>query len=81
MNETAKGGDKMTAKSEGTISPNELAAEMGINPKSLRRFMRSLTDERAGRGNRWELTPETCEAIKTRYAEQNRQRVTFRIDK
>lgn len=71
----------MSAKTPNTITPNELAAEMNINPKSLRRFMRSLTDERAGRGNRWELTPEICEEIKTRYADQNRARVAFKITK
>jgi hypothetical protein len=64
---------------EGTITPNELAAEMGISAKNLRRFMRSILDERAGSGNRWALTPEVIEYIKTRHAEGNRKHIAPKV--
>lgn len=64
-----------------TFTPNELAEEMGISPKNLRSFMRTLTDDRAGKGNRWILDRETCDMIIARYAETNRTKVTFRITK
>lgn len=59
-----------------TITPNELAAEMGISPKNLRRFMRSILDDRAGSGNRYALTPDLVAFIKARHAEGNRKVVT-----
>lgn len=63
-----------------TITPNELAAEMGISPKNLRRFMRSIFDERAGSGNRYALTPEIVAEIKRRHREGNRKVVTLTMN-
>lgn len=56
-----------------TITPNALAEEMGISPKNLRRFMRSILDERAGSGNRYALTPDVVNFIKAKHAEGNRK--------
>lgn len=67
------------AADAATITPTELAAEMGISPKNLRRFMRSILDDRAGSGNRYALTPELVAHIKGRHAEGNRKVVTPRI--
>ena len=63
----------MSDDNKTTITPTELAAEMGISAKNLRRFMRSIFDERAGSGNRWALTPDVVEYIKRRHAEGNRR--------
>lgn len=52
---------------QDAITPKALAASMGISPKALRRFMRSLADQatkagadprvaRVGQGNRYDLT-------------------------
>lgn len=75
----------MTAKNDtttvaaATITPNELAAEMGISPKNLRRFMRSILSDRAGSGNRYALTAELVTHIKEAHAKGNRKVVTPRI--
>lgn len=74
-----EGGEQMS--DNDMITPIELAKEMGISPKNLRRFMRSITDDRAGRGNRWTFDRETADMIIARYAETNRTKVTFRITK
>lgn len=62
-----------------TITPNELAAEMGISPKNLRRFMRSILDDRAGSGNRYALTPDLVTFIKTKHAEGNRKVIAPKV--
>lgn len=59
-----------------TITPTELAEDMGISPKNLRRFMRSILDQRAGQGNRYALTAETVAFIKAKHATGNRKVVT-----
>lgn len=45
------------------ITPNELAEEMGVSPKSLRRWMRKHMADTPGRGNRWAITPELADFI------------------
>lgn len=66
---------------EGTITPKELASELGVSPKNLRRFMRSILDERAGSGNRYALTPDLVEFIRTKHAEGNRKVITPAVPK
>lgn len=66
---------------EGTITPKELAAELGVSPKNLRRFMRSILDDRAGSGNRYALTPELVDFIKAKHAEGNRKVITPAVPK
>jgi hypothetical protein len=68
-----------TDATDATITPKELAAEMGLSPKNLRRFMRSILDDRAGSGNRYALTPELVAYIKERHAQGNHKVVTPRI--
>lgn len=68
--DSRKGNSNM---SDNLITPAELAAEMGISPKNLRRFMRSILDDRAGSGNRWGITPEMADHIRARHAEGNRR--------
>lgn len=67
---------RQTPPAPETITPNQLAAEMGLSPKNLRRFMRSILDDRAGSGNRWALTPEMVQFIKDRHAAENRKVIT-----
>ena len=45
------------------ITPTELAKLCNTDPKTMRRFMRSLTDERVGRGGRWEIDAADVDAI------------------
>lgn len=62
--------------SEARITPKQIAADLGISPKALRRFMRQQADaaEKAGRepgvarvgqGNRYDLSAFEAEAIKS----------------
>jgi len=44
---------------ERGISAKELASRFDTDPKSLRRWLRSITTNRAGKGHRWVFTPET----------------------
>lgn len=47
-----------------TITAKQLAGELGTDPKSFRRFLRSLTEDRAGKGGRWLFDDATAEAIR-----------------
>lgn len=46
-----------------SITPNMLALECDTDPKTMRRFMRSLTTARASKGGRWEITSEDAAQI------------------
>ena len=63
-----------------TLTANELADEMNVNPKSLRRFMRSLSDDRAGRGGKYLIPRSVANQIIAKYNEgPNRKTVTYSI--
>lgn len=57
------------------ITAKALASELGVTPRVLRRILRSMTDDRAGKGGTWALTPEVADAIRTRI-EQGPRRTT-----
>lgn len=57
-------------------TPKALANELGISPKALRRILRSMTDDRAGKGGVWKLDEATCDAIRTKVAEGVRRATT-----
>lgn len=64
---------------KGNATPRQLAEELIIDPKTLRRIMRSLAAEKPGSGARWEITPEFEAVIRERVARShNRKVVTFR---
>lgn len=44
-------------------TPKALASELGITPKALRRILRTMTDDRAGKGGVWKLDAVTVAAI------------------
>lgn len=58
------------------ITPKALATELGISPKALRRILRSMTDDRAGKGGVWKLDSATCEAIRAKVADGVRRSTT-----
>lgn len=67
----------MTARKASTAAPTEepmtakaLAAELGTDPKSFRRFLRGLTEDRAGKGGRWVFDAETAALIRKAYADR-----------
>jgi len=50
-------------------TPNELAAELRISPKTLRAFLRQAYPDRApGKGRRWALTPGMIWRARGRFA-------------
>lgn len=56
------------AKEIATLSAKEMATELETDPKSFRRFLRALTDDRAGKGGRWVFDAETADLIRTAWA-------------
>lgn len=60
----------------GTISVKDLCAELNAEPKAFRRWLRTQTNDRAGRGGRWHFTPETAELLKDRYAKRSEAKAT-----
>lgn len=53
---------------QGTITPKDFAEMVGSDPKTVRRFLRSVTDQRANKGGRWEIPTEAVEELKARWA-------------
>lgn len=53
--------------SDDIITPTVLATRCNTDPKMMRRFMRSLTDQRANKGGRWVLTPDGADEIVRRF--------------
>lgn len=52
---------------EVTFSAKEVATELGLDPKSFRRWLRAHTAERANKGGRWIFTTAGKEAIVAAY--------------
>ena len=56
------------ATPEVTLSAKEMATELGTDPKSFRRFLRTLTEDRAGKGGRWTFDTDTADLIRKAWA-------------
>jgi hypothetical protein len=65
---TAPAAEVEVTEEVTTLTAKEMAAELGTDAKSFRRFLRGITDARANKGGRWIFTPEAAEAIRTAYA-------------
>lgn len=59
-----------TTEVQGTISPKDFAEMVGSDPKTVRRFLRANTTERANKGGRWEISTDDVEALTTRWNER-----------
>lgn len=66
-----EGSEDAETEATDTITPKEMAARLGTDPKTFRRFLRGLTNDRAGKGGRWKLDPETCEDLAKRWADRS----------
>lgn len=53
---------------EITFSAKELAAELLLDPKDFRRWLRAHTEERANKGGRWIFSPDARDEILAAYA-------------
>lgn len=58
------------------MTPKELAQELGTDPKTARKFLRSLTTDRAGKGGRWVIDPADLPALQERFANWNSRSTT-----
>lgn len=58
------------------MTPKELAAELDTDAKTVRKFLRSLTADRAGKGGRWAIDRDDLDALKVRFAAFNSRRTT-----
>jgi hypothetical protein len=54
-----------------TLSAKETARELGTNPRTLRKFLRSITpkDEQPGQGNRWSVETKQLKKLKKQFAD------------
>lgn len=61
-----------------TITPAAFALMVGSDPKTIRRFLRSLTTNKAGKGGRWAIPLDAVDELKTRWeARGASQTMTF----
>lgn len=68
--------------SDTTITPRDLAIMCETDPKTMRRFMRSMTDARVGKGGRWDIASSDVDAIVKAFASRKSSgAVTFKMDK
>jgi len=56
------------------MTPKELAVELDTDPKTVRKFLRSLTPDRAGKGGRWVIDANDLDAIKAKFADYSARR-------
>lgn len=56
--------DEDDATDTGMLSAKDLAAELGTDPKSFRRWLRSLTSTRAGKGGRWVFDADAADQVR-----------------
>lgn len=63
------------------ITPKDLAKEIGIDQKSLRRIMRSMATETPGQGGRWEIDAEFADALRNRVSRSHNRKVVKFVPK
>lgn len=65
-------------KNEIVLTPRQLADELHMDQKSLRRIMRSMAAETPGQGSRWEIGEDFADALRERVSRtHNRKTVRF----
>lgn len=62
--------------SDGKVTAPAIAAALQMNAKSVRRRIRSMTDDRAGKGGEWRFTPDQALEIARRISTGNGRTVT-----
>lgn len=61
---------------EGKVTAPEIARVLGMNPKSVRRRIRNMTPDRAGKGNEWRFSPEAAAKVANRIVLSNGRTTT-----
>ena len=62
--------------SDGKVTAPEIARVLGMNAKSVRRRIRSMTDDRAGKGGEWRFDADHAVEIANRILTGNGRKVT-----
>lgn len=65
-----------TLAADGKVTAPEMARVLNMNAKSFRRRLRSMTDDRAGKGGEWRVSPEKAVEIARRIHTGNGRTVT-----
>jgi hypothetical protein len=65
-------GDNMA-----TLSPKDLAEAWDSDPKTVRRFLRSLASDRPGKGGRWIIEAEDLKALQESWNDWNSSRAVI----
>lgn len=69
--------DETEAPAEGTsYTVKDLCTELKAEPKAFRRWLRTQTDDRAGRGGRWNFDQETYDALIAKYNDRASAKAT-----
>jgi len=63
------------------ITPKELAKELNVDQKTLRRIMRSMATETPGQGGRWEIDAEFADALRNRVSRSHNRKVVKFVPK
>lgn len=61
-----------------TVTPAELALAFGTDAKTMRRFLRNVTQAKAGKGGRWAIDAALVPELKERW--DNRSAASATID-
>lgn len=64
---TPKGEAKAEVEESTTISIKDLATRCNTSPKDFRRWLRSQTTNRAGKGGRWTFSPDNADELVERF--------------
>jgi len=53
-----------------TINVTDLATELGTDPRTARKFLRTITpkDEQPGKGSRWTIEAKSVRSLKSKFA-------------
>lgn len=69
------------APTSAAMTPKQLATELNIDPKSLRRIMRSMAQEQPGSGARWEIDADFADALRNRVSRSHNRKVVKFVPK
>lgn len=60
----------MTSNTPATITVADLAEALGTDPRTTRKFLRSVTDkaDQPGKGSRWSIEKKSLNALKKQFA-------------
>lgn len=59
------------------MTPTELADHLQVTPKEVRKFLRSITPDRAGKGGRWALDIQDLDMLTDRFRAWKSGKVTL----